>query len=114
MNQSMPQINTGLYLMLGLVAYIVFALPLYTMGTKTGSKNAWWAFVPILQTFLLIEIAGKEWWWFLLLFVPCINIVVAIMLWMAAAEAMNKPSWLGILMLLPVANIIIPFYLAYG
>ena len=30
------------------------------------------------------------------------------------ASACGKPNWLGILMLVPIAQFVIPFYLAFG
>jgi hypothetical protein len=39
--------------------------------------------------------------------------VFVIYAWMKASEAMNKPSILGLLMIVPILNFIIPFYLAY-
>jgi hypothetical protein len=107
-------ISTSMILFIALGIYILMAFPLYTMGKKTGSTNAWFAFVPILNTILMLEIAGKELWWFILLLIPCVNIVVFVIVWMGIAEAMDKPGWLGVLMLVPVANIIVPFYLAFG
>lgn len=94
--------------------YLLFAYPLFVMGNKTGSNNSWFAFVPILNFVLLCEIAGKEWWWVLLLLIPCVNIIISVILWMGAAEAMEKPSWLGVLMLIPGVNLFVPFYLALG
>ena len=111
MGQSAAQ---SLGLIIFLAVYVIFALPLYSMGKKTGSDYAWMAFVPILNIVLMCDIAGKDLWWVILFFVPCVNIVIAIIVWMGIAEAMDKPNWLGILMLVPGLNVLIPFYLAYG
>ena len=46
-------------------------------------------------------------------FIPLVNIVIAVIVWMGIVEARGKPSWLGILMLIPVVNIIIPGFLAF-
>jgi len=106
----------SLPLMIGfaLGMYILMALPLYTMGNKIGSSNSWFAFVPILNILLMLEIAGKELWWLLLCFIPCVNLVIYIIIWMAIAERMDKPSWVGLLLLVPGLNILMPFYLAFG
>jgi hypothetical protein len=104
----------GTLWMVVVAMYVLVALPLYTMGKKTDSQHPWFAFVPILNTILMLEIAGKELWWFLLMLVPCVNIIVLVIVWMSIAEAMEKPGWLGALMLVPGVNIIMPFYLAYG
>ena len=104
----------SIWLLFSIASYILFALPLYAMGQKTNSEHAWFAFVPILNIVLMLEIAGKELWWIILFLIPCVQIVFIVITWMAIAERMNKPSWLGILMLVPGINFILPFYLAYG
>ena len=97
-----------------LAMYIILAFPVYTMAQKVGSKNPWFAFIPILNYIAWAEIAGKELWWGILMLIPCVNIVVLVILWMGIAERMGKPNWLGVLMIIPIANLIVPFYLAYG
>ena len=52
-------------LLLFLVAmYILQAIPLYKLAKKTGRKNAWFAWMPILSTYfqlyLLCDIAGDK------------------------------------------------------
>jgi hypothetical protein len=53
-------------------------------------------------------------WWFLLFLIPLVNVVVAIMVWMAVAEARCKPNWWGILMIVPLVNLVVPGYLAWA
>jgi hypothetical protein len=43
-----------------------------------------------------------------------INIVMIILVWMGVAEARNKPSWWGILIIVPIVNLIVPGYLAWS
>ena len=62
----------------------------------------------------MLNIAKKPMWWFILFLVPIVNIVIAIMVWMAVAEARGKPSWWGILTIVPVANLIVPGVLAWS
>ena|ERR1700678_734261 len=111
MNESM---NSSLPWIVALAVYVVMALPLYVMATKKGSQNAWFAFVPILNGLLFVELAGKEWWWILLMLVPCINVFVGVYLWMEVAVAMDKPSWVGLLILVPGLGILVPYYLAFA
>jgi len=56
----------------------------------------------------------KTMWWFLLFLVPLVKVVIAIMVWMAMAEARGKPSWWGILTIVPVANLVVPGVLAWS
>jgi len=96
------------------VFYIYFALAFQTIAKKTNTENAWWAWVPILNVLLMLNIAKKPLWWFILLLIPLVGIVIGIIVMMAVAEARNKPSWWGILMIVPVVGIIVPGYLAWS
>ena len=39
---------------------------------------------------------------------------MAIIVWMAVAEARGKPSWWGILLIVPLVGLIVPGYLAWS
>lgn len=101
-------------LCVGLVGYIYMALALQTIANKTSTQNAWLAWIPIVNVFLMLEIAKKPAWWFILFLVPLVNIVVAIMVWMGIAVARKKPDWWGILMIVPIVNLVVPGYLAWA
>jgi hypothetical protein len=55
---------------------------------------------------LPILISRKPVWWIILLFIPLVNIVIWILVWMAIAEAVRKPNWLAILMILAPLDLI--------
>ena len=97
-----------------LAIYVYFALAFQTIAKKTNTENAWWAWVPILNIILVLNIAKKPLWWIILFFIPIVSLVMAIIVMMAVAEARNKPSWWGILMIVPVVNLIVPGYLAWS
>jgi hypothetical protein len=115
--QIEPGVAAGMmiiYFILMAIFYIYFALALQTIAKKTNTENAWFAWIPILNVFLMLMIAKKPLWWFILLLIPFVNIVISIIVWMGIAEARGKPSWIGILMLIPFVNVIIPGYLAWS
>ena len=62
----------------------------------------------------MLNVAKKPVWWVVLFFIPLVNIVMAIIVWMGVAVARGKPDWWGILMIVPVANLIVPGYLAWS
>jgi len=99
---------------LGLAAYVYMSLALSTIATKTGTPNPWLAWIPIANIFLMLGVAKKPMWWFLLFLIPLVNIVIAIMVWMAVAEARGKPNWWGVLMIVPLVNLVVPGYLAWA
>ena len=109
---------TGLALILFVgfivMAYVYMSLALQTIADKTGTANSWLAWIPIANLFLMLSVAKKPMWWFILFLVPLVNVVIGIMVWMAIAEARGKPNWWGILMIVPVANFVVPGYLAWA
>ena len=94
--------------------YVYMALALSTIAKKTNTANPWLAWIPIANIVLMLNVAKKPVWWIILLFIPIANIIVAVIIWMAIAEARHKPNWLGILMLVPGANFVVPGYLAWS
>jgi hypothetical protein len=106
--------HDGFGCFLYIVGYLYISVCIFAIAGKTGTDNAWFAFVPILNLILLIRIADKPIWWILLLFIPLVNIVIGVILWMAVAEARGKPSWMGLLMIIPGVNLILMGYLAFS
>jgi len=94
--------------------YVYMALALSTIAKKTNTANPWLAWIPIVNIILMLNIAKKPLWWFILCLIPLVNIVIMIIVWMAIAEACGKPSWWGILMIVPLVNLIVPGYLAWS
>ncbi|MCX6737387.1 MAG: zinc ribbon domain-containing protein [Candidatus Parcubacteria bacterium] len=103
----------ALYSVLGLLGYIYLAVSLQVLAKKTGTENGWMAWIPIADIFLMINIAKKPLWWFILLLIPIVNIVIGIILWMAIAERRGKEGWIGILLIVPIVGIAVPGYLAF-
>lgn len=101
-------------IVISLAFYAYFAYSLQVIAKKTNTVNAWWGWVPILQVILMLNVAKKPVWWILLLFIPLVNIVIGIIVWMAIAEARGKPNWWGILLIVPVVGFIVPGYLAFS
>lgn len=102
------------FVLFGLAFYVYVALALQTIAKKTNTENAWLAWIPIANVFLMLMVAKKPLWWFLLVLIPLVNIVIYILVWMGIAEARSKPNWWGILIIVPVANLIVPGYLAWA
>ena len=96
-----------------LAVYVWMALCLHIIANKTGTPNGWLAWIPIANIYLMCKVANKPGWWTILFFIPLVNIVIGIIIWMGIAEARNQPSWLGILMIIPIVNFIIPGILAF-
>jgi hypothetical protein len=103
-----------IFWLLALVVYVYMALAIQAIADKTHTENSWLAWIPIANLILLLNIAGKPIWWIILCLIPVVNIIMFIIIWMAVAEARQKPGWLGVLMIVPLANFIVPGYLAWA
>ncbi len=104
----------GIWGIMMLPLHIYFALTLMTTANKLGVKNAWIAWIPIINFITLFQCASLSPWLFLLMFVPLVNIIVFVYAYMKIAERRGFESWLGILMIVPIANLIILGYLAWA
>lgn len=114
MEQITDILSGTLALLFWAALYIAFAVSLQTIGKKTGVKNTWFAWIPILNLVLLLEIAGLDLWMIILFFIPCVGWIFDGYVWSEIAEERGKPGVIGWLMLVPVVNIFIPLYLAFS
>lgn len=96
-----------------LVMYLLLAFCLMTIANKLGTPHSWLAFVPIANFYLMCKMVGYSGVLVLLVFVPVVNFIFMIVLWWKIAEARDRSGWLGVLMLVPIANVIIPILLAF-
>ena len=68
---------------------ILWIAGLWKIFEKAGHPG-WAAIIPIYNMYIITKIAGKEWWWLLLLLIPIVNIVIAIILYIAVSEKFGK------------------------
>lgn len=96
------------------VLYVYLAYSLQVIADKTNTENSWFAWVPILNIYLMCKIAGKPGWWLILFFIPLVNIVIFIIVGMAIAQKRGKPGWLGIAWIIPGIGLVVQGYLAFA
>jgi len=97
-----------------LILYIYLSLALHIIAKKTATPLGWLAWIPIVNFYLMNRIAGRPGWWFWLFLIPWVNMVIAVIVWMGIAKVRNKTEWLGLLLLIPIVNFILPGYLAFS
>jgi magnesium-transporting ATPase (P-type) len=104
----------GAYAWVVAIAYLLYFMFMqYKMAHRTGQADiAWWAFIPILNTLLLIQMAGKALRFFWLLLIPFVNVIGFFILWINAARNCGQSGFWGFLVMFPLLNIIPLFVLA--
>ncbi len=70
----------GVVVMLVWLAIMVLMIAgLWKMFVKAGQPG-WAAIVPIYNLYVLVQIAGRPWWWMILLIIPIVGIIFALIL----------------------------------
>lgn len=105
---------SGIQLFIILGVYVYYAYCQYTIARKVEHPGPWWAFIPILNLFQTVQLAGKKWYWFLLYWIPFVNLVAWPLAWVEIAKARSKPPVWGVLMLLPFLNLVALAVMAGG
>ena len=108
-------------LIAGLVGF-VFAVGIYIFACyclkviceKTGHQPGVLIWIPIANLIPLLTVAKLPIWFIILFFIPLVNLIVAIVLWVKICQARNKPGWMVILMFIPLVNLAFLPYLAFS
>ncbi len=98
----------------GFAFYIYLAITLMFIAKKTATSNAWMAWVPLLNLYLMCKAAGKSGIWIILLLLPVVNVIAIILLWAGIAQRLGRSGWWGLLMLIPVLNLVLMGILAFS
>ena len=72
-----------------LAVVLLIIIGLWKVFVKAG-KPGWASIVPIYNVIVLLEIAGKPLWWFILMLIPFVNFIVAIIVLIAVARNFGK------------------------
>ncbi|BAY31696.1 hypothetical protein NIES2107_35820 [Nostoc carneum NIES-2107] len=108
----------GLFgLIFGLVAYVFGSYCFYTIFQKLGEPNAWFAWVPILNTWITLKAGDQSPWWIIGFFIPIVNIVALVFLIIAfvnIVKKLGKNPWLILLMIIPIVNFVVLYNFAFG
>jgi hypothetical protein len=75
--------------LIGLLIAIVVIIGLWKIFVKAGQPG-WASIIPIYNAYIICKIAGKPGWWVILLFIPIVNFVIAIILWVELAKRFGK------------------------
>ncbi|MBD0324805.1 MAG: signal peptidase I [Pyrinomonadaceae bacterium] len=85
-----------MFLILLYLAVVVLVIAGFWKVFEKAGQPGWASIVPIYNVIVLLRIAGKPWWWLLLLFIPLVNFVVAIMIAIEVAGNFGKGVGFGL------------------
>lgn len=74
---------------------VIYIASFWLILTKAG-RSGWLIFIPLVNVLVLIRIAKKPLWYFLLFLIPPVTIVVLILFWIGLAKAFGKSTLFGL------------------
>ena len=83
----------GTLIYLGIIVLIIAGL--WKIFAKAG-KPGWTSIIPIYNFIVLLEIVGRPTWWVILAFIPIVNVVIIIMVYIDLAKSFGKGVGFGL------------------
>jgi hypothetical protein len=99
--------------LLAIAFYFFYCYCLKIICEKAGTEPGCLIWIPLLQIFPLLAAADMSPLWVLALFVPILNFIVGIVIWVKILEALDRSMLWILLMFIPVANIFVLPLLAF-
>lgn len=86
-------------IIIGLAVSLFLIIATWRMYTKAG-KPGWASIIPFYNTYVLLKIVGRPGWWLVLMFIPIVNIVIAIIVTIDLAKSFGKGGGFAVLLIL--------------
>jgi len=86
------------FMLVPLLLAIIIIAAMWRVFEKAGEAG-WKALIPIYNLYVLVAIAGKPWWWFLIILcVPLVGFIFYLLVCLALAQKFNKSPLYGVLL----------------
>jgi len=99
----------GIYFIFFVIFYVVYSIFLGMIFKKAGVP-AWKAWVPVYNNWIILELGDQPGWWAVLSFIPFVNIVAVIFMYIAMYHIglkLQKEGWFVLLAIfLPIVWLI--------
>lgn len=100
-----------------LATYIYTSLAFSKIGEKLGYENKWFAWVPVLNIVMIFQMGDQNPMLILLCLIPGIGAlavgIISIIAMMNISEKRGYDKMLGLLILVPLGNLVLPGLLAW-
>lgn len=104
-------IQLSILAMLVFIPLLVFTVIAQWKIYEKAGKPGWASIVPVYNMIVLLEIIKKPIWWIALIFIPLVNFVIAIIIYIELAKVFRKDIGftLGLIFLSPIFIMILGF-----
>jgi hypothetical protein len=106
MFQSMG-VGTILFYLAIMIVFIIGEWKIYEKGGQPG----WAVLIPFYNIYVLLKLVGRPGWWLLLMFIPLVNLIVAIIVTNDLSKSFGQGVGftLGLLFLSPIFILLLGF-----
>ena len=85
----------GIVPIIYLAVTVFYLVAMWKVFVKAGQPG-WASIIPIYNTYVLLQIAGKPGWWLLLMLIPVVNLVIVIIMCLGIANNFGKGTGFAI------------------
>lgn len=103
--------GVGIMWIFSLIIMLIVIISMWKIFSKAG-RPGWAAIVPIYNVITLLDVAGYEWWYLILLLIPIVNIIILFKVYIGLANNFGKSAGFGVGLVL--FNVIFMPILAFG
>ena len=90
-----PQAASPLSMIISLAIAVLIIVAMWKVFTKAGQPG-WASIIPIYNLYVLCKIAGRPWWWLLLVLIPFVNVIVLIILCIDVSKSFGNGIGFGL------------------
>lgn len=88
--------SLGMVPLIIIAAILLFFIATFWKLYEKAGEAGWTCLIPIYNTIVFLRIAGKPWWWLVLLLIPILNIIISLLLSLAIAQKFGKSQLFGL------------------
>lgn len=86
-----------LMLIIPLLIICLYIKVIQTVGLwflfRKADEPGWASIIPVYNILTAIKVAGKPWWYILLLLIPVVNIVIAVLILNGLSKSFGQGGW---------------------
>lgn len=111
MQSNSPDVLFSVIVTIIYVVVIVLSLVGFWKLFKKAGRPGWHCLIPVFSTYQLIKISNKPGWWLILMFIPIVQILFSLLIYIELAKAFGRSTAFGALLLwlFPIGFLIIGF-----
>lgn len=83
-------LGLSLVLIMFIIGIFIFLIAAMWKIYEKAGEEGWKAIIPIYNTYILLKIVGKPWWWLLLMLIPLVNIVLIVWTYNMLSKSFGK------------------------